>query len=574
MQLHRLAPALFGFVMLASGCHDSTGPTTGAILVIVSTAGAGADFDPDGYILNIDGGPDQFLAINAAVNIADLPTGNHLVQLRGLAPNCSVNGTNPRSVDVGANGNVAASLPVNFFVSCVPKIGSIQVSAATSGPDPDPDGYSVRLTEASNGHLPANGSLSITGIVEGPVGVELTEVSANCVVDGPNPRTVAVTFGATVEVAFVIRCVQAGSLRVTAATTGVDFDASGYTVDIRLQGGSSATRAAVATNGTVTISGLLPGSYLLTLFDVTPNCQAVMPSTRAAAVAAGSETAVTLDVRCDAATQLAFVVGTDINAEIYVIASNSADASRLTTHLGSDADPAWSPDGSRIAFASGRDVNLEIYVMNANGESQTRLTNVPAHDYGPAWSPDGARIAFVSERDGNAEIYVMNADGASPVRLTSNVARDADPAWSPDGSRIAFSSDRDGSGGIWIMNANGSGLTRVTSNSRGDRQPAWSSDGTKIAFSRVSSNSSDILVVNTDGSGLAQLTEGIDNAADPAWSPDGRKIALTAMEMPTPCGWYDDCGPHDPYIMIVSADGTPDSPLTTPLPAVNPTWRP
>ena len=565
-----LATTFLVLAMLSLGCDDSTGPLTGAIGITVSTEGETIDRDPNGYILSIDGAQAQAVDVNAALSIANLPAGTHLVRLDGLAPNCSISGTNPRSVEVVAN-----FIAVSFSVSCIANTGSIHVSTATSGPDPDPDGYFVTVGGVSKAEMPANGTASISDVREGTYPVTLAGLSGNCVVDGANVRTVSITFGATVEVAFAIRCVAPGSLRVTTATTGVDLDASGYTVDIRLQGASSATRTTVSTNGTVTFSGLFPGDYLLTLFDVTPNCQAVMPSPRLAAVAAGSETSVTLDVRCDAARQLAFVVGTGLNAEIYVIASNGVGASRVTTHWGSDADPSWSPNGSRIAFASDRDMNLEIYVMNANGESQTRLTNVPAADYRPAWSPDGARIAFVSERDGNAGVYVMNADGASPVRLTSNVARDADPAWSPDGSRIAFSSDRDGSGGIWVMNADGSGLTRLTSNTRGDRQPAWSPDGARIAFSRVSSNSSNIFIVNADGSGLAQLTKGIENAADPAWSPDGLRIALSAMELPTPCGWYDyDCGSSDPYILVVSADGIPYSSLTTPLPAFNPAWRP
>jgi len=402
------------------------------------------------------------------------------------------------------------------------------------------------------------------------VEVGLTGVSGNCAVNGANPRTVIVAYGATVEVAFALQCVPAGSLRVTTATTGPYLDPTGYDLDLRIQEAGSSTHAAAFTNGTVTVSGLLPGNYLLTVLDMAPNCDAVTPNPRVVAVSGGSETSVTIDITCDASREFAFVGGTGPNADIYVMASTGGAVSRITTQQGSDADPAWSPDGSSIAFASERDGNLEIYVMNRNSQSLARLTNVAAADFQPAWSPNGARIAFVSARDGNAEIYVMNADGSSPVRLTTHTARDADPAWSPDGSRIAFSSDRDGTSGIWIMNVDGSGLTRLTTNSLGDWQPAWSPDGTRIAFTRKAINNSAIFIVNTDGSGITQLTKGIDNAADPAWSPDGRKIALAAV--PPPCGWYDyDC---DPYILVVSADGIPYSSLTTPVPAFNPAWRP
>ena len=45
--------------------------------------------------------------------------------------------------------------------------------------------------------------------------------------------------------------------------------------------------------------------------------------------------------------------------------------------------------------------------MNADGSGQMNLTNNAARDAEPAWSPDGTRIAFASRRDGNVDIYVM-----------------------------------------------------------------------------------------------------------------------------------------------------------------------
>jgi len=85
----------------------------------------------------------------------------------------------------------------------------------------------------------------------------------------------------------------------------------------------------------------------------------------------------------------------------------------LTTSLGQDDWPAWSPDGQRIAFESqqwqpSRQRQLRRLRLNANGTGITALTTDTAFDGQPAWSPDGKKIAFVSTRDsGNAHIFTM-----------------------------------------------------------------------------------------------------------------------------------------------------------------------
>jgi hypothetical protein len=113
--------------VLTPGCGgDSTGPAgqaappTGVIEITVSTVSEIVDVDPDGYTLSIDGGLSYTVGVNATVRIGGLPTGSHLVRLDGLAANCSVSGTNPRSVDVIAD---EAALPLSFSVECVATTG-------------------------------------------------------------------------------------------------------------------------------------------------------------------------------------------------------------------------------------------------------------------------------------------------------------------------------------------------------------------------------------------------------------------------------------------------------------------
>ena len=119
------AAAFLGLAsVLTLGCGDSTAPaapTTGAIAISVSTASAPIDVDPDGYTLSIDGRPGQAVGVNATLTIGALPEGSHLLRLDGLAPNCSVRGPTPLSVDVIADNRASVA---SFSVLCSAKDGS------------------------------------------------------------------------------------------------------------------------------------------------------------------------------------------------------------------------------------------------------------------------------------------------------------------------------------------------------------------------------------------------------------------------------------------------------------------
>jgi Tol biopolymer transport system component len=106
---------------------------------------------------------------------------------------------------------------------------------------------------------------------------------------------------------------------------------------------------------------------------------------------------------------------------------------RLTQ--GDDRQPSWSWDGQQIAFVRRDGDNQDIYVMAADGSNLTRLTDHPAADVSPAWTPD-RRLLFRSLRDGQWGIYVMNTDGSDQRSLVSTPA---EVGWQPD--RLAVSTD-------------------------------------------------------------------------------------------------------------------------------------
>ena len=132
-------------------------------------------------------------------------------------------------------------------------------------------------------------------------------------------------------------------------------------------------------------------------------------------------------------------VGGPNGGSIYTLAiDGSSGPLRLTNRKGgSDADPAWSPDGSMIAFRRrGPNDNLDVYVMRSDGSGVRPVATSPAVDEKPAWSPDGGQLMIISNRDASGnpgkryDVYVLDLDGGEPqpLGLTANVV--LTPVWS------------------------------------------------------------------------------------------------------------------------------------------------
>lgn len=154
-----------------------------------------------------------------------------------------------------------------------------------------------------------------------------------------------------------------------------------------------------------------------------------------------------------------------------------------------DMQPAWSPDGRRVAFAralpaaQGRSLaGFDIYVARVRGGRVRRLTSDVGNDTQPAWSPNGRLITFTSDRAGNQDIYTVRPNGRRLRRLTGTAAEDGAPSWAPNGKRIAFASDREGSEDVFSMTARGKALRRLTKGAADEGDPAWSPDGRRIAY--------------------------------------------------------------------------------------------
>ncbi len=290
------------------------------------------------------------------------------------------------------------------------------------------------------------------------------------------------------------------------------------------------------------------------------------------------------------------------NYDIFVYSIETGENRNITNSPDFDADPSFSPDGSKIVFASGRDGNAEIYAVNVDGSDLRRLTFNPTTDSHAAYSQDGTQILFNSDRENeNGDVYLMNADGSNPRKLTTwdKSNETAGPgSWSPDGTKISFFSDRNGKDDIYVVSAetvrptvvlsdanrhlygpsfSPDGSTVAYSSAADDRtgelrtldltsgrtrllrktelpatDPVWSPDGKRIAFTDRIGGNSEACAINADGSGFANLSNdpAIDNS--PSWSPDGTRLAFVSYRGE----------PRVSQLYTMRSDGNDPRPLT------------
>ena len=89
-------------------------PPQSAGTILVRTSTTGTNLDPNGYSFALDGGSTQPIAVSTTADLTNVAVGNHSVRLSGVAQNCTLQGSNPRTVSVTSGATVEAS----FAITC------------------------------------------------------------------------------------------------------------------------------------------------------------------------------------------------------------------------------------------------------------------------------------------------------------------------------------------------------------------------------------------------------------------------------------------------------------------------
>ncbi len=135
--------------------------------------------------------------------------------------------------------------------------------------------------------------------------------------------------------------------------------------------------------------------------------------------------------------------------------------------FGGREDYAFSPNGQQVAFSmravtTGEpwSTNFDIYEVAATGGVAQNLTaDNPARDAQPAYSPDGSRLAYLAtERPGfeadRFHLVLLNLKTGFKRHLTQAWDRSISSfAWSPDGKTLFATTDHLGQHPLWAVDA-------------------------------------------------------------------------------------------------------------------------
>lgn len=179
-------------------------------------------------------------------------------------------------------------------------------------------------------------------------------------------------------------------------------------------------------------------------------------------------------------------------SHVWVVSSDGGDARRVTSGWWSlpVAHPpgpvpsplSWSPDGKTIAITRREtphektpDVSHVALVDVATGSTR-RLTTHVVDDAQPVFSPDGTRIAYWhpqgGERSGQNAIWVAPAAGGDGREVTSSIDRNVfRSVWLADGNSFLTGGHDGTTTAYWIQPADGGAARRLR---LGDVEPSWS----------------------------------------------------------------------------------------------------
>ncbi len=168
----------------------------------------------------------------------------------------------------------------------------------------------------------------------------------------------------------------------------------------------------------------------------------------------------------------------------------------------------------------------EIFTIATERGEVTRVTDTPWREENPRWSPNGKWIAFVSDRTGREEIWIADEMGRNPKKLSDVDCDKSAIVWSPDSRSLLWSGSDHKLRHVTVDN----GKTDIVATGAAGNilGPQFSPDGKWISYSKQDAllKSHVYLKPLENGSEREIGSDEFLVASGAKWTPDGRKLLL------------------------------------------------
>lgn len=213
--------------------------------------------------------------------------------------------------------------------------------------------------------------------------------------------------------------------------------------------------------------------------------------------------------------------------DLYKVPTTGGEAQRLTSHVGYEMFPRFSPDGKTIAFTGQYDGNTEVYTVPSDGGEPLRVTYTATNSrddlgdrMGPnnivmTWTPDGERIVYRNRISSgfSGKLYTVDKEGGLSDVIP--LPEGGFCSYSPDGKQLTynrvmreFRTWKYYKGGmaddVWIYNPEKKSVENITDNPAQDIFPMWIGD--EIFFLSDRDRTMNIFAYNTKTQQTSKVT--------------------------------------------------------------------
>lgn len=214
--------------------------------------------------------------------------------------------------------------------------------------------------------------------------------------------------------------------------------------------------------------------------------------------------------------------------DLYKVSLQGGQAQRITSHIGYEMFPKFSPDGKWVAFTGQYDGNTEVYTVPVNGGEPLRLTYTATNSrddigdrMGPnnivmGWTPDGKNIIYRNRINSSFTGRLFTVDKEGGLSMGLPLPEGGFCSYSPDGKKLAynrvmreFRTWKYYKGGmaddIWIYDPAAKSVQNITNNDAQDIIPMWIGD--KIYFISDRDRTMNLFVYDTKSKQTAKVTD-------------------------------------------------------------------